>query len=199
VLIPNNDVRWQISRMSYLDSLFPSRAPAVPDPKCRSNEAAFSLLWRSWCYCQRCCQECCCISTGSSKPQLSADAIQSQASSQPNLPAETKIVTNSDAGGKVVRQALPNVSKSSLQTIHGTIRVNVTLHVNAAGTVESVQVESAGPSNYFANKASEAAKQWKFELPMSNGKSVPSQWSLEFQFKRTATTAHAVQVAPEPS
>jgi TonB family protein len=135
-----------------------------------------------------------------SKGTTPAAAIHSQAASSPNnLPAETEHVTNSDAAGKVVQQILPDVSKSSLRTIRGTVRVKVRLYINEAGTVERVQIESAGPSKYFASKSLEAAQQWKFAAPVSNGKNVPSQWNLEFQFKRTATRVHPVQVAPEPS
>jgi TonB family protein len=134
-----------------------------------------------------------------SKGTTPAPAIQSQAASSPNNLPETEHVTNSDAAGKVVQQILPDVSKSSLRTIRGTVRVKVRLYINEAGNVEKVQIESAGPSKYFASKSLEAAQQWKFAAPVSDGKNVPSQWNLEFQFKRTATRVHPVQVAPEPS
>jgi TonB family protein len=129
-----------------------------------------------------------------SKSGTSADAIQSQAPSQPNLPAETKTVANSNAGGKVVQQVLPDISKNSLGTIHGTVRVKVKVHVNPSGIVEKVEVLSEGPSRYFAGKATEAAKKWTFAPPMSNGKSLPSDWDLEFQFKRNAARVNAMQV-----
>jgi TonB family protein len=128
------------------------------------------------------------------KSKSSVDTIQSQAPSQPNLPAETKAVTNSNAGGKVVQQVLPDVSKSSLRTIHGTVRVNLKVHVNPSGKVENVVVLSEGPSRYFANRAMEAAKKWTFAAPTSNGKSVPSDWKLEFQFKKAAARVNAMQV-----
>jgi TonB family protein len=134
-----------------------------------------------------------------SKATPAADATRSTASSPPNPTAEKKIVTNSDAVGKIVQQVLPDVSKSSLRTIHGTIKVKLRVYIDPTGTVQRVQIESAGPSKYFANKASEAAKQWKFAAPLSNGKGVPSEWNLEFRFERTATRAHAVQVVLEPS
>jgi TonB family protein len=134
-----------------------------------------------------------------SNATTSADATRSAASSPSNLLTETKSVTNSDAVGKVVQQVLPEVSKSSMRTIHGTIRVKLRVYIDPTGTVQRVQIESAGPSKYFANKALEAAKRWKFAAPLSNGKNVPNEWNLEFRFERTATRVHAVQVMPEPS
>ncbi len=134
-----------------------------------------------------------------SKATTSADATRSAASSPANLPTETKSAPNSDAVGKVIQQVLPDVPKSSLRTIHGTIRVKLRVYIDQTGTVQRAQIESAGPSKYFANKAYEATKQWKFAAPLSNGKSVPSEWNLEFRFERTATRVHAVQVEPEPS
>ena len=101
---------------------------------------------------------------------------------------------NSVAPGRVVRQVLPDVSRTSLLTIHGTVRVKLRVHVDSAGNVEKVEALSAGPSRYFANKASEAAKRWTFAAPVSNGRSISSQWNLDFEFRRTITDMQAVQV-----
>jgi TonB family protein len=125
---------------------------------------------------------------------------QAEISSLPTAPAETKVVASSAvtrpaaAYGKVVRRVLPDVSQNSLRTINGTIRVKLRVYVDPAGTVEKVRVESEGPSRYFASKASEAAKQWKFDSPVANEKSVPSEWDLEFQFKRTSSKVREVQI-----
>ncbi|MCU1298042.1 MAG: serine/threonine kinase [Acidobacteriaceae bacterium] len=79
-----------------------------------------------------------------SKSAISANTIQSQAPSPANLPAETKIVANSDAVGKVVRPVLPDVSRSSLRTIHGIVRVKVRVYIDEAGIVQRAQIESPG-------------------------------------------------------
>jgi TonB family protein len=124
---------------------------------------------------------------------------QTEVSSLPTPPPETKVVASSAATrpaaqGKVVRRVLPDVSQNSLRTINGTIKVRLRVYVDPAGTVERVRVESQGPSRYFANKALEAAKQWKFDSPVANGNSVPSEWDLEFQFKRTSSKVREVQI-----
>lgn len=124
---------------------------------------------------------------------------QTEVYSLPTPPAETKVVASSAvtrpaAHGRVVRRVLPDVSQNSLRTINGTIRVKLRLYVDPAGTVEKVRVESQGPSRYFANKALEAAKQWKFDSPVANGESAPGEWDLEFQFKRTSSKVREVQI-----
>jgi TonB family protein len=129
----------------------------------------------------------------------SAGINQTEVSSLPTPPPETKVVASSAATrpaahGKVVRRVLPDVSQNSLRTINGTIKVKLRVYVDPAGTVERVRVESQGPSRYFANKASEAAKQWKFDSPVANEKNVPSEWDLEFQFKKTSSKVREVQI-----
>jgi TonB family protein len=111
------------------------------------------------------------------------------------LPTRTEAV-DSVAVGKVARQVLPEVSKNSMATIHGTIRVKVRVGVDSSGSVERARVEAGGPSKYFADKALAAAKQWKFDPPVTHSNTVPSEWRLEFQFKRTLTQAQAVKLSP---
>ena len=82
---------------------------------------------------------------------------------------------------------MPEVSNNSLRTVRGTVKVRVRVYVDSAGNVERVRMESSGPSGYFARKALEAAKQWKFETPISNGKNLASEWDLEFQFRNAST------------
>jgi TonB family protein len=90
--------------------------------------------------------------------------------------------TGPDRPGNVTRRVLPEASKNALRTIHGTVRVRVRIYVDPAGNVERARVESGGPSRYFANKSLEAARQWKFDSPVTNNKTVPSEWDVEFQF-----------------
>jgi TonB family protein len=126
-------------------------------------------------------------------PDESIPTRQTQVSPLP--PTGTGVV-DSVAVGKVARQVLPQVSRNSLATIHGTIRVKARVYVDSSGNVEKARLESAGPSKYFADKALDAARQWKFEPPGANSKSVPSEWRLEFQFKRSASTVQAAKVSP---
>jgi len=123
------------------------------------------------------------------------ETMQTQVASPPGSNAEKKAVTDSVvsgsavgpvAPGKVIHRVLPDVSNNALRTIQGTIKVKVRVQVDAGGNVENARLESSGPSRYFANKAVEAAKQWKFEPLLPNGKNVPGQWDLEFRFGSTS-------------
>jgi TonB family protein len=89
--------------------------------------------------------------------------------------------------GQVVQQVLPDVSRDAARTIRGTVRVAVSVRVDLAGNVSGVNLVSAGPSPYFARLASDAARRWKFSPPRSGGQSVPSAWTLRFEFTQGGT------------
>ncbi len=141
----------------------------------------------------------------SAQPEPSEPTGQAQIASQPSVPAQPKSAADSDsqesaagpaAPGKVIRRVLPDVSTNALRTIHGTIKVKARVYVDPGGNVEKVRLESAGPSRYFANKAFEAAKQWKFDPPVTDGKSVPSEWDLEFRFNRSSRQVRELHILP---
>jgi len=111
-------------------------------------------------------------------------------------PAAVPAAPVSTAQGTVAKQVLPDVSNNALRTIHGTINVRVRVDVDAAGAVEQERLLAAGSSRFFANKATEAAKQWKFDAPLANGSRISSQWDLEFQFRRNSNKVREVQVLP---
>jgi TonB family protein len=89
--------------------------------------------------------------------------------------------------GAVAERVLPDVSVSARNTIQGKIRVSVRVAVNPAGEVTGATLVSPGPSKYFANKALEAARRWKFKPADVNGRPVSSEWILRFQFGRSST------------
>lgn len=116
-----------------------------------------------------------------STPQQSAP----QPSTQPppfQEPAKTP-----DSPGSVAHQALPDVPASARNTITGTIKVAVRVDVDAEGKVSSAKLSSAGPSQYFANLALKAARQWKFSPPVHDGQTAESSWTLHFYFRRGGT------------
>jgi TonB family protein len=96
--------------------------------------------------------------------------------------------------GQVAEQVLPNVPQSARETIRGTVRVGVRISVDSSGNVTEAELDSAGPSKYFARLALEAAQQWKFEPPKVEGQNVLSDWLLRFQF-----TGKGTRVIPEQS
>lgn len=98
--------------------------------------------------------------------------------------------------GEVLDQVLPEISEKARGTIHGRVRVGVRVHVDAAGAVIDAELDSPGPSQYFADQALKAAKRWAFTPPEVDGKSVTSEWLLHFVFTSTDTKVTPAQTAP---
>lgn len=99
-------------------------------------------------------------------------------------------------GGGVVRRVMPQVSPGARRTITGTIRVVVKVDVDETGNVTQAQLQSSGPSQYFARLALEAAREWKFEPMMANGQAVASEWVVRFGFSRRGTESSVHRTAP---
>ena len=100
------------------------------------------------------------------------------------------------AGGGVARQVLPDVPERASETIHGTVRVGVRVQVDATGKVVGADLESAGPSNYFAGLAEKAARAWEFVPPTADGQPTPSDWIVRFEFQSNGTKATTVRATP---
>lgn len=98
--------------------------------------------------------------------------------------------------GQVADQVIPEVPESARNTIHGTVRVGVRVSVDSSGNVTEAELDSPGPSKYFARLALEAAQQWKFEPPKMEGREVLSDWLLRFQFTGQGTKVIPVQSDP---
>jgi len=99
----------------------------------------------------------------------------------------------------VVEKILPEISLMARKTIRGTVRVTVRTQVDRSGHVASAELETHGPSPYFADQALEAARHWTFDpLPALPGSSPkPSEeWLLRFEYTTTATSAAAERVGP---
>jgi len=110
--------------------------------------------------------------------------------------ARTAIRGSGSGKGEVLDQILPDVSQKARDTIHGKVRVSVKVHVDAAGAVSDAELDSAGPSKYFADLALQAAKKWVFSPPEIEGKSVVSEWRLRFDFRQKETKVVPTQTAP---
>ena len=102
----------------------------------------------------------------------------------------------SSARGDVLDQVLPEVSEKARGTIRGRVRVTVRARVDAAGNVSNADLESPGPSKYFADLAMKAAQRWEFSPPENAGRSVPSEWLIRFEFSQTGTKASPQQIVP---
>jgi TonB family protein len=127
-----------------------------------------------------------------SAPAASAPPARSD-SVEPRKATKSK---NAPARGEVLEQVLPKTSEKALGTISGTVRVGVKAHVDAAGNVSDVDLENPGPSRYFAEQALGAARGWVFNTPEVDGRSVPSEWLIRFEFKPSGVKASANQSAP---
>jgi TonB family protein len=114
-----------------------------------------------------------------------------------SIPAATTKASSSSPGkGEVLDQTKPEASAKALATIHGTVRVGVKVHVDAAGNVTEATLENGGPSRYFADLSLKAARQWVFTAPGADGRSVPSDWKIQFHYKPTGVEMSSEQVAP---
>lgn len=98
--------------------------------------------------------------------------------------------------GEILDQVLPEASGKAQATIHGTVRVSVLLHVDAAGNVSAAEFDSPGPSQYFADLALKAARRWEFSPPEAGGRSVASEWRVRFQFSQSGVQAFPQQITP---
>ena len=98
--------------------------------------------------------------------------------------------------GAVVRRVPAEVLTSALETIRGTLLVDVRVTVGPDGNVSKAVFDRHGPSRYFANAAMQAAMQWKFRPAQVNGQAVESVWLLEFVFRQTTNDVTAEAVSP---
>jgi len=108
----------------------------------------------------------------------------------------TKTTGSPPARGEVLEQVLPKIPEKALATISGTVRVGVRAQVDAAGNVSDVGLETPGPSRYFAEQALSAARHWVFNTPAVDGRSVPSEWLIRFEFRQSGVQASSSQSAP---
>jgi outer membrane biosynthesis protein TonB len=93
------------------------------------------------------------------------------------------------AGSPVLHEEFPAISHSTRESIHGQIKVAVSVTVDRAGNVVAENLEVHGSSKYFARLASDAAKKWKFVPADSQS---PREWLVQFEFSRSGVTGQAV-------
>jgi TonB family protein len=98
--------------------------------------------------------------------------------------------------GEVLHRILPEVPSKARQSIHGKVKVGVRVHIDPSGNVTLAEVDSAGPSKYFAQLALEAARQWQFAPAKAADREVAQEWILRFEFFRTDTKVVPVRSFP---
>lgn len=126
------------------------------------------------------------------EPAPAAEAPQPAAKPQTTAPPAEEVESNSK--GAVVKRVLPDISPGASQSMRRAVEIELRVSVNQEGTVSRVEYTSQGPGNYFARKAYQAAKTWKFKPPENEGQAAASEWVLLFQFDRSKTEVRATQV-----
>lgn len=122
------------------------------------------------------------------KPTIALDSAPISSRVREAVPPAPKAKTSSPnfVPGEVFHQVLPEVPSKARQTIQGKVKVSVRVHINPSGSVILAELDSAGPSKYFAQLALEAARRWKF-APTKATHRLADEWILRFEFFRTGT------------
>lgn len=131
-----------------------------------------------------------------SETEQPAPAIPAKPSAKPAETARPEEAGLVSSQGEVLDQVLPDVSPKARATIRGRVRVGIKLQVDAAGAVSGAELESPGPSKFFADLALQAARKWVFTPPEVEGKSVASEWSLRFVFTQDDTKVTPTRTGP---
>lgn len=95
---------------------------------------------------------------------------------------------------QVLSQVMPEVSQKALDTIQGKVRILVKLSVDASGSVTQAELNSPSRSQYFSDRAIQAARQWKF-APAAAGQSAASDWLVQFDFHRDSTKISSKRIS----
>jgi TonB family protein len=76
------------------------------------------------------------------------------------------------------------------------VRVSVKVHVDETGRVTEATIDSRGPSQYFADRALQAAQLWKFAPAKRDGANVPSEWLIRFEIDPATINVFPAETAP---
>ena len=164
---------------------FPQRSAVEPAEKPEQNSSANSgekqLVARNE------------SSTDASSTPAAMRSVVPRSDAAPVVPA----IVNRDAvtPGEVLTQVVPDVSQKSRNTIHGTVRVVVKIQVSPSGDVSSAEVASAS-SHFFADAALKSARRWDFAPAKIDGRAVPSEWLIHFDFTQTDTKVTPLPTKP---
>jgi eukaryotic-like serine/threonine-protein kinase len=167
-----------------------SSASAVPNSKANSNATAVQPSGNAP------------PAKAPSKAPVQPSAIAPSApakpvtSTKPPVDRPANAPRTSAENGDVLGQVKPEVPAKASATISGTVRVGVKVHVDAAGSVTDAALQNAGPSRYFADLSLKAARQWVFTPPEADGRSVPSDWFIQFHYTRGGVEMSSKQLAP---
>lgn len=112
----------------------------------------------------------------------------SPTSSRSPTPPSSKAIDRRPGDSQAARRVMPEVSQAALDTIQGTVKVNVRVRVDRSGNVVGAEFESSGPSKYFARQSMQAAQSWRF----AEGPDDSRQFVLRFEFTNSGVKADAM-------
>jgi TonB family protein len=136
------------------------------------------------------------LKTASEKEAVANEEHSSFSAPHTPPPASPNKPDGSSTRGEVLDQVLPEVSEKARSTIHGKVRVVVRVHVDPSGNVSAADLDSPGPSKFFSDLALQAARRWEFQSPEADGRSLPSEWLLRFEFTPADTQVFPQQQVP---
>ena len=102
------------------------------------------------------------------------------------------LADSSATASGVLQQVLPEVSPQARNTIHGKVRVNVSLKVDPSGNVTEAKVAPPSPGSYFSGLGLKAARQWKFQ-PSGSAEA----WTVRFEITAKDTQVSSRRVSSE--
>jgi TonB family protein len=123
-----------------------------------------------------------------SAPENSANSKSDSVSAQADQPAQAA-QTVQPGSPFVLHEEIPDLSRGARDTIHGHIKVDVRVTVDASGNVVEESLGHGGTSRYFDRLATAAAGKWKF-TPAADQDS--RKYLLRFEFSRSGATGRAV-------
>ena len=106
-----------------------------------------------------------------------------------------KVAPPTPSHGAVLYQVVPDISQRARDTIQGTVRVGVKVHVDASGNVTSAELDNFS-SKFFGDQAVQVSRRWTFMPPQVDGRNAPSEWLLRFEFTQKATKVFPTQTSP---
>jgi TonB family protein len=106
-----------------------------------------------------------------------------------------KVTRTNAPQGAVLYQVVPDISQRARDTIQGTVRVGVKVHVDDSGKVTGAELDNFS-SRFFGDQAVQVARRWTFTPPQVDGRNALSEWLLRFEFTQKATKVFPTQTNP---
>ena len=119
------------------------------------------------------------------KPTSSPSASPAPRSKPPAI-SSRPVQPASSGAVEVMHQVVPEVSSKARSTIRGTVRINVRVQLNPDGSVSLAELDSPAGSQFFANIALKAARDWRFAPARA------SSALLRFDFTNSGSNAYVV-------